>query len=272
MRTRLLTSLTNVEVEEYLKRNVVIFVPVGTVEVHGALPLDCEYVAPLAYCMKMDEKVDGLVLPHMIYFYPGATQVGRGTVHTSCIEGAEFLLTIARSLLRQGFKTQIYITGHGPAYGYMEPFLFDFFHETQVPILYMNQMSINQLVEGVNTSKVMYGAYSIVGRLDDIPLSFEGIDLPDDYTPQGAPTAASKLRNLNNTQATQWYYNSPYDHGGIPKSITAGEREQWAKEGTEAIQKIVDGMGIEEIVKNLKEHQKYIEMQVEKYGDLLDFK
>ena len=31
MRTRLLTSLTNTEVEQYLKRNDVIFIPVGTV-------------------------------------------------------------------------------------------------------------------------------------------------------------------------------------------------------------------------------------------------
>ena len=275
MRTRLLTSLTNVEVEEYLKRNDVIFVPVGTVEVHGALPLDCEYVGPLAMAMKMAEKADALVLPHMIFFYPGATQIGRGTVHTSCIEGTEFLLTIARSLLRQGFKTQIYITGHGPAYGYMEPFLFDFLHETQVPILYMDQGTLMSKFGGSsgmeNFNKILFGAYSIVGRLNDIPLSFEGIDLPDDYTPQGTPTAVSKLMNLNNVQASQWYYNSPYDHGGIPESITAAEREQWAKEGVVAIQQIVDAMNIEEIVKNLKEHQKYIEKTVEKYGDLLDF-
>ena len=81
MRTRILTSLTNVEVEAYLDRNDVIFIPVGVAEVHGSYPVDCEYVAPLALSIKMAEKVDGLVLPHLIYFYPGATTVGKSTVN-----------------------------------------------------------------------------------------------------------------------------------------------------------------------------------------------
>jgi creatinine amidohydrolase len=277
MRTRLLPSLTNVEVEQYLKRNDIIFIPVGTVEVHGGLPLDCEYVGPLAFAIKMAEKVDGLVLPGMEYFYPGATQVGRGTVHTSAKDGAEYLRVIALSLLRQGFKTQIYITGHGPSYGFMEPFLFDFLDETKVPILYMEQGTIMKTYGGGSDmssfNKIMYGAYSIVGRLNDIPLNFDGIDLPKDYKPNetfGNPAAASKILPLNGqTQATQWYYESPYDHGGVPQNITAADREKWAKEGVEAIDKIINAMDLELIVKSLKAHQKYIQDMVVIYGDLL---
>ena len=276
MRTRLLTSLTNVEIENYLKRNDIIFVPVGATEVHGAFPVDCEYVGPMALALKMAEEVDGLVLPHMAYFYPGATQVGRGTVHTSSIEGAEYLLTIARSLLRQGFKTQIYITGHAPSYGFMEPFLFDFLHETQVPVLYMNQITLMSEYgggfEASSFNSMIYGAYSIVGRLDDIPLDFENFDIPEDYIPQGDPEAASKLLHLNNTQAVQWYFNSPYDHGGIPMSITAEERDQRAKEGVELIDNLIGAMDLHEIINNHREHQQFIDEMVKKYGDLLDFK
>jgi creatinine amidohydrolase len=87
MRTRLLTGLTNTEIEQYLKRNDVIFVPVGTVEPHGGLPIDCEYVGPLAYAIKMAEATDGLVLPGMAYFFPDATIVGRGAVHVTPSEG-----------------------------------------------------------------------------------------------------------------------------------------------------------------------------------------
>ena len=49
MRTRSLPSLTNTEVEAYLSRNDIIFIPVGNVEVHGGLPEDCEYVGPIAF-------------------------------------------------------------------------------------------------------------------------------------------------------------------------------------------------------------------------------
>ena len=40
MRTRILGKLNNYEVEEYLERNSIIFVPVGTVELAGRKPLE----------------------------------------------------------------------------------------------------------------------------------------------------------------------------------------------------------------------------------------
>ena len=42
MRTRILPRMLNDEVEEYLSRNDIIIVPVGTVEMHGGFPLDSE--------------------------------------------------------------------------------------------------------------------------------------------------------------------------------------------------------------------------------------
>ncbi|WP_330586285.1 hypothetical protein [Romboutsia sp. CE17] len=42
MRTRILPKMLNDEVEEYLSRNDIIIVPVGTVELHGGFLLDCE--------------------------------------------------------------------------------------------------------------------------------------------------------------------------------------------------------------------------------------
>ena len=47
MRTRILGRLSNFEVEDYLKRNDIIFVPVGPTEMHGRCPLEIEYVGPL---------------------------------------------------------------------------------------------------------------------------------------------------------------------------------------------------------------------------------
>src|SRR6185437_2476034 len=108
MRTRLLTSMTNTEIEQYLKRNDVIFIPVGTVEPHAELSIDAEYVGPLAFAMKLAEEGDGLVLPGLSYFFPDATIVGRGAVHMTPSEGTAYLLTIAHSLLRQGFRRQVY--------------------------------------------------------------------------------------------------------------------------------------------------------------------
>ena len=68
MRTRILGKLINSEVQEYLSRNDIIIVPVGTTEMHGGLPLDCETVMSEALALKMAEACDGLVLTGLPYF------------------------------------------------------------------------------------------------------------------------------------------------------------------------------------------------------------
>lgn len=138
MRTRILPKMLNSEVEEYLQHNDIIIVPVGTVEMHGGFPLDSETVISEAYALRMAEACDGLVLTGLPYFYAGATASGRGTVQVSVRQGIDYLSAIAHSLLRQGFKRQIYISFHGPAHMTCSPMVRDFFDETGVPILYMD--------------------------------------------------------------------------------------------------------------------------------------
>ncbi len=92
MKTHILNKMRNVEVEEYLDRGRdVIFIPVGTVELHGDLPLDCETIYVEAIAEKMAEATDSLSLTGLPFFYPGATRTGRGTVYLSIAEGASYL-------------------------------------------------------------------------------------------------------------------------------------------------------------------------------------
>ena len=144
MRTRNLCALTNWEAEQYLKRNDVIFIPVGTVELHGPLPMDCEYVGVEALAYKLAKQCDGLVLPHMVYFHPGATDIGRGIVYMSMTDGAAYLRAVAQSLLNQGFRRQVFLTGHGPAYMTVIPMLTQFLDETKVPLLYLSLIHISE--------------------------------------------------------------------------------------------------------------------------------
>ena len=104
MRTRILGRMLNSEVQQYLERNDIIIVPVGTTEMHGGMPLDCETVVSEAIGLKMAEACDALLLTGLPYFYAGATASGRGTVQVSVRQGIDYLGAIARSLLRQGAK------------------------------------------------------------------------------------------------------------------------------------------------------------------------
>jgi len=49
MRSRFLDSMTNAEVTDYLTRNDIIFLPVGTAEMHGEMPLGVTSAPPGAY-------------------------------------------------------------------------------------------------------------------------------------------------------------------------------------------------------------------------------
>jgi creatinine amidohydrolase len=280
MRTRLLTRLTNTEIEQYLKRNDVIFIPVGTVEPHSEIPLDAEYVGPLAYAMKLAEESDGLVLPGLVYFFPDATVVGRGAVHVTPSEGTAYLKVIAHSLLRQGFRRQIYITGHGPSFQTVSPLIREFFDETGVPIVYLESSAFRRsrpgpapASSGAATSapsssaapspasafsKLMYGAYAIAGRLDDIPLN-----LSEAVPPHPADPGVNSLFPLGPQSGTIGFYMSDYtDHTGPAKSVTEEQRTQYAKEGTEMIEQAVQGFDIKGVLQAMRDHDKYTQEHI----------
>ena len=62
MRTRIFNKMTAKEVENYLARGGdTIFVPVGVVECHSAMPIDVEQIVPEAYAWRK-ERMDWLWL------------------------------------------------------------------------------------------------------------------------------------------------------------------------------------------------------------------
>lgn len=177
MRTRILGKMLNNVVQDYLKRNDIIIVPVGTTEMHGGFPLDSETVISEAYALKMAESCDGLVLTGLPYFYAGASASGRGTVQITVRQGIDYLGAITRSLLRLGFKRQVYISFHGPAHMTICPMVRDFYDEIGVPILYLDlMMHMNKCMDLFGASgfsafhDITVGAYQIMNRWDGVPL------------------------------------------------------------------------------------------------------
>jgi creatinine amidohydrolase len=265
LRSRYLTSLTNTEIEEYLKRNDIIFIPVGNVEVHGPFPTDCEYVGPLAFAQKMAEETDGLVLPNLSYFFPGGTVVGKGTVYVTPEEGLAYLKAIAHSLLRQGFRRQIYLTSHGPSPQTLSPLVREFFDETKDPILYIELGGLMRKAHA-DFNKVLFGAYSVVGRLDDIPLNVTQV-MPE----HPSDPALAKLQALGpGSGAVGSYFGDPGEHGGLAKPITAEQRAAYAKEGVAMIDATLKAADVKGIVQALRDHDKFTqEVILPKYGGFL---
>jgi creatinine amidohydrolase len=282
MRTRYLTALTNPEIEEYLKRNDVIFIPVGTVESMGAFPTDLEYTMAEAYALKMAEEADGLVLPHVMYFYPGVTITGRGSVYVSQDVGLAYLKEIARSLLRQGFRRQVYTSAHGPSNQYVGALVREFFEETKDPILYVETGRLLQnaqaagaapkATESNNFRAVGYGAYQIVGRLSEVPLSLD-LTIPSGPALPKPPDSMRKLTPLGPGSSAVGTYEPDGNHASVrplDTKITAEERERLGRQGAALIEAAVKAMDVKGVIQALRDEDKYVrEVIIPKYGDIL---
>ena len=259
LRTRFLPKMLNSEAEEYLSQNDIIIVPVGTVEMHGGFPLDSETVISEAYALKMAEACDGLALTGLPYFYAGATASGRGTVQVSIRQGIDYLSAIAHSLLRQGFKRQVYISFHGPAHMTCSPMVRDFFDETGVPILYMD-LSMQMTKTATDLFKsldsfhaITVGAYKMLGRLQDVPLTSA-------YTHQEPQTCApfNDLFGLAYQSAAIGYcFADPKDHMSTTAVPDEAARDRLAAEGEALIEELVKRMDMPHVVSQMQKLKAY---------------
>ena len=258
MRTRILGKMLNSEVQEYLKRNDIIIVPVGTTEMHGGLPLDCETVMSEALALKMAESCDGLVLTGLPYFYAGATASGRGTVQVTVRQGIDYLGAIARSLLRLGFKRQVYVSFHGPAHMTICPMIRDFYDETGVPILYLDSVmkilgNIPALggMEGLNDMFV--GAYKVMNRLEDVPL----VTGYSDPVPQSCAPFNDLFALGYQSAAVGYCFGENQDHAPTPDIPDAETRDRMAANGEKVIDKLVATMNMPHVVEQLRKLEEY---------------
>ncbi len=262
MRTRILGKMLNAEVQDYLTRNDIIIVPVGTTEMHGGFPLDCETVIAEAYALKMAESCDGLVLTGLPYFYAGATTSGRGTVQVSIRQGIDYLSAIAHSLLRCGFKRQIYVSYHAPAQLTITPMLRDFYDETGVPIGYMDCFALSGTM-GMRSEPgaghaIAVGAYQIMNRLEDVPL-VTGYD----YKGPSSTAAFDDLFRLG--CRVGFSYGENTDHMPTPDIPDLATRDRMAAKGVELICGMVERMDMPHVVEQMKALEQYCKENEEKY-------
>ena len=277
MRSRFLTKLTNGEIEDYLEQNDVIFIPVGVTETHGALPVDAETVLAEAIALKMAEAADGLVLHNLPYFFAGGTPTGRGTLQLSVKSGYEYLMEISKSLLKQGFRRQIYVTSHGPAYLYVSSMIRDFFSETKVPILYMDMITAPSTIEDLSFSfmekfhEMSIGAYKILNRLEDVPLNVPEsnsvtYDVNSMFEGMKENPATELGKYAQQSGAIGYYFDEARTHMTTPLLKSSEEREELAEEGIKAICEMVEKLDMPKIVETLRKADKYTQnVSLEKF-------
>lgn len=279
LHTRDLTRLSQVQVANYLKRSDIIFIPVGAVETNGIMPSDRDYVSPLGMAIAMADELDALYMPGLIWSYPGTTMVAPATVNITPTQGIGYLRAIADSLLKQGFRRQVYLSmGQGPAPLTAGTMVREFFDETHVPILYIDmdaylpRLKITPEVR----SKLMYGTHYIAGRIEDIPVQGDyghAESVPAGAVPENKGLAGLSKLGFSGSLALGSWVPDVMAHGSAREPAlpaNAAEREAWGKEGREQVIAIVKQMHLREAMDDLKEHDEFTnKVLVPKYGKIL---
>ena len=279
LHTRDLTRLSQVQVADYLKRSDIIFIPVGAVETNGIMPSDRDYVSPLGMSIAMAEELDALYMPGLIWSYPGTTMIAPATVNISPTEGLAFLRAVAESLLRQGFRRQVYISmGQGPAPLTVGTLVREFYDVEHVPLLYIDMdtyLPKLKLPPEART-KMMYGTHYLAGRIIDIPCKGDyGEDLmkPAGPVPENSGLAAlSKLGFSGSLTLGSWVPDVMLHGGGREPALPANpaEREEWGKQGQAQVIAVVKQMHLREAMDDLKLHDEYTNrILVPKFGKIL---
>jgi creatinine amidohydrolase len=299
MRTRLLSKMTNAEVEEYLARNSIVFVPVGTVELSGHMPMDNEYTSPAGIALACAEVVDALVLDSLKYFYAGATTNGRGSVQVSTRAGNDYLKEILTSLWCQGFKEIITISGHGPAEMTIVPCIWDFFDETKHHVWWINcaacmnyvEKKLNPALHGLSDfGKVHLGCYEIMNCKNDLVIDPVNASWYPHWEPSRKPVAKEpneaanhsadlpeSVRNLLHainfatfSDSTGFYFGSIEDHGGDHGSFhSIEERNEACAEGLKQLRVMVEIMDMPKYISDIRAQQKYTDTTIKsKYHHL----
>lgn len=275
MRTRFLSKCTEVEVAKYLESNDIIIIPVGTTELHGGLPIDSESVLAEGLALKMAEACDGLVLHNLPYFYAGSTIRGRSTVQVPIPASIDYLLEISKSLLRQGFRRQIYVSTHGPAHLYISPVIREIFDAYNVPILFIDPLhkvgetTFFELFKDATSedpfTEMILGAYDILGRLDDVPLTTPDNDFWTERKPSTTSFAAKVNGMAYSSGAMGMIFGDLMDHMPTIYLESEAQKAALAESGQHILNQMVEAFDMPEVVKQMKEVDTFVQEQAAKY-------
>ncbi len=293
MRTRNYQSLSNYEIEQYLKKNDILFIPVGNEEEHDPYPVDCEYVQAEAWARLFAEQCDGLFFPGLITFPAGGTENGRGTVQIGMFDAMHYMYTILRSFLRQGFRRLVIVPSHGPTVLFMHPLLFQMMYDCKVPLLMLEPMYFfaqKGLVpgrkreagkkmywhfkpssdgEGLGSHAMMLGAYQICGRLADIPVAGD-VDDPEGERLQREGWELNHwfpehdiLNECSSVHApAPYFYKHTYEHSGFELPATREELRREADAGEAYMRSLISQADLTEHLGILRKLDRYIQDEV----------
>jgi creatinine amidohydrolase len=110
----LLPEMTWVDVQEYLKGNDMVIIPMGSTEQHGPhLPLGADYLSAVELSKKISGKTRVIVAPILMVGYSEYHSDFPGTLSISTETMEQVVFECIESLIKHGFKKFLFFNAHG---------------------------------------------------------------------------------------------------------------------------------------------------------------
>ncbi|MGQ9515384.1 MAG: creatininase family protein [Thermoproteota archaeon] len=244
------------EASDRLKRCDAAFLPTGTIEGHGPIPLGCDSYIATAVAKLMAEKSGGVALPPLMYNFTGATSSFTGSVTVSFEAQVAILKDIVRSLWKQGYRRIFILSVHGPNTIPIGMVVRSLFEWERIPVVYLNpwdtaskillEMGV-QKDEAWMEATLAFGAMKILGKDHAIP---DLKSLKDRYAEADGKGLPVELLEVQRYGMVGYHFTHELQHQP-PRSGIEPEF------GVELLNKIADALL--PVVENLKHYQKYVE-------------
>ncbi len=213
--------MTSPEVARYLQRSDLAILPVGCFEMHGPhVPLGCDTLHAHAMSVILAELWDCLVLPPVMYTFPGASDHWPGTIAPRPSATISYLKEICLSAIRAGFKRLVVLGTHGPIRFMMSSVLREIYQETGSIVLHMapSRMMPDDLMQ----EALGYG------RGEDILVlaSARVLGLPDGLVAQGFDDSPDRCFPFETQSALRraecqwpWLFTEPWQHQPVRSQV-----------------------------------------------------
>ncbi|MCX7679167.1 MAG: creatininase family protein [Spirochaetes bacterium] len=110
----ILQEMTWVDVRDYLKKNDMVIIPLGSTEQHGPhLPLGADFYEALEIAKRISEKTGVIVAPLAFAGYSESHMGFPGTISVKTDTLEQYVFECVRSLIAHGFKKILFFNFHG---------------------------------------------------------------------------------------------------------------------------------------------------------------
>jgi len=222
--------MSSKEVQQYLRKNDMVILPVGCFEMHGPkVPLGCDAFIDWASALILAEKWKCIVLPPIFYTFPGASGPWPGTVDISPEITEQYVKAVVLALIKGGFKRVVILGSHGPLSAMMSNVTSSIFQETGIVVIHCS--SINLLPDDLmkkefgftwNEDLFVLGALKILG--------LHGAYDPTAGKERSREFPFDTIGSLRKHGASvPWLFKADYQHTGIKKGLKLSDADRVVK-------------------------------------------